>query len=124
MVMSAAATAERVGPAFSVDGMLLARQKTRQAVQDISVLIEPGMVEEDAVALAKKTLVNSGLELSWHPTRVRFGINTIKPMKQAYLFSGYRTAGPGLGGRRRCIVHGWEEPRVRALRTRCRGTFP
>jgi methionyl aminopeptidase len=83
MVMSAAATAERVGPAFSVDGMLLARQKTRQAVQDISVLIEPGMVEEDAVALAKKTLVNSGLELSWHPTRVRFGINTIKPMKQA-----------------------------------------
>jgi methionyl aminopeptidase len=83
MLLSAAATAERVGSAFSIDGMLLARQKTRQAVQDISALIEPGMVEEDAVALAKKTLVNSGLELSWHPTRVRFGVNTLKPMKQA-----------------------------------------
>jgi len=83
MVTSAAVAAERVGPAFSVDGMLLAREKTRQAIQDISALIEPGMVEEEAVELAKKTLVNSGMALSWHPTRVRFGINTIKPMKHA-----------------------------------------
>ena len=64
MVTSAAVAAERVGPAFSVDGMLLARQKTRQAIQEISALIEPGMVEEDAVELAKKMLVNSGMELS------------------------------------------------------------
>jgi Xaa-Pro aminopeptidase len=75
--------AERVGPAFSVDGMLLARQKTREAIREISRLIRPGMVEEDAVNLAKSVLLKSGLELSWHPTRVRFGINTIKPMKQA-----------------------------------------
>jgi methionyl aminopeptidase len=77
-----AAAAERVGPAFSVDGMLLARQKTREAIWKISKLIQPGMVEEDAVELAKSELRQSGLELSWHPTRVRFGINTIKPMKQ------------------------------------------
>jgi methionyl aminopeptidase len=83
MVKSAPAAAERIGPAFSVDGMLLARQKTRQAIHDISALIEPGMVEEDAVVLAKEILVTSGMELSWHPTRVRFGINTMKSMKQA-----------------------------------------
>jgi methionyl aminopeptidase len=75
--------AERVGPAFSVDGMLLARQKTRQAIKDISALVVPGMVEEDAVAMAKKILVDSGMELTWHPTRVRFGKNTMKPMKVA-----------------------------------------
>lgn len=75
--------AERVGPGFSVDGMLLARQKTRQAITDIARRIEPGMVEEDAVAMAKTVLIDAGLQLSWHPTRVRFGINTIKPMKQA-----------------------------------------
>lgn len=83
MTHSAALAAERVGPAFSVDGMLLARQKTRQAIKDISALIKPGMVEEDAVELARSTLAESGLELSWHPVRVRFGINTIKPMKVA-----------------------------------------
>jgi methionyl aminopeptidase len=83
MINSAASAAERVGPAFSVDGMLLARQKTRQAIRDISALIKPGMIEEDAVALARQTMTDAGLELSWHPTRVRFGINTIKPMKQA-----------------------------------------
>jgi methionyl aminopeptidase len=75
--------AERVGPAFSVDGMLLARQKTRQAIKDISVLVQPGMVEEDAVEMARKVLVDSGMQLSWHPTRVRFGSNTMKPMKVA-----------------------------------------
>jgi methionyl aminopeptidase len=75
--------AERVGPAFSADGMLLARQKTRQAIRDISALVVPGMIEEDAVAMAKKVLIDSGMELTWHPTRVRFGKNTMKPMKVA-----------------------------------------
>lgn len=75
--------AEQVGSAFSVDGMLQARRKTRQAIKNISASIIPGMVEEDAVAMAKKMLVDSGMELSWHPTRVRFGKNTLKPMKVA-----------------------------------------
>jgi methionyl aminopeptidase len=77
------AAAERVGPAFSVDGMLAARNKTREAINEIASRVIPGMVEEDAVEMAKRMLVESGLALSWHPTRVRFGINTIKPMKQA-----------------------------------------
>ncbi|MGY2169735.1 M24 family metallopeptidase [Pseudomonas gingeri] len=75
--------AERVGPAFSVDGMLLARQKTREVIARIAERVEPGMVEEDAVEMAKQVLVGSGLQLSWHPTRVRFGSNTTKAMKQS-----------------------------------------
>lgn len=74
--------AERVGPAFSVDGMLAARNKTRAAIRDIAANVRPGMIEEDAVVMAKGVLTSAGLELSWHPTRVRFGKNTLKPMRQ------------------------------------------
>ena len=75
--------AERVGPAFSVDGMLVTRQKTRAAIDAIAAQVKPGMVEEDAVAMAKQVLADAGLALSWHPVRVRFGSNTMKAMKQA-----------------------------------------
>jgi hypothetical protein len=83
MGSTAVLAAEGVCPDFTVDGMLLAREKTRQAIRDIAGRIRPGMMEEDAVAMAKGVLIDSGLQLSWHPTRVRFGANTIKPMKQA-----------------------------------------
>lgn len=75
--------AERVGPAFSVNGMLLARKKTREAIAEIAARVKPGMVEEDAVQMARRVMLDAGLALSWHPTRVRFGRNTIKPMKLA-----------------------------------------
>lgn len=80
---SVSSIAERVGPAFSVDGMLQARAKTREAIRTIAGLVQPGMVEEDAVDMAKRTLIASGLGVTWHPTRVRFGKNTMKAMKQA-----------------------------------------
>ncbi|MFD4840845.1 M24 family metallopeptidase [Achromobacter sp. NPDC058515] len=82
MTMTPSPASERVGPAFSVDGMLLARNKTREAIADIAARIRPGMVEEDAVRLAKQTLIDAGMALSWHPTRVRFGANTLKSMRQ------------------------------------------
>ena len=81
MSSSTTHAAECVGPTFSVDGMLLARQKTRQAITNIANRITPGMLEEDAVAMAKQVQIDAGMALSWHPTRVRFGRNTIKPMK-------------------------------------------
>jgi methionyl aminopeptidase len=75
--------AEGVGPAFSVDGMLRARSETRKAIAAIAAGIRPGMLEEDAVAMAKGVIQARGHALSWHPTRVRFGGNTVKPMKLA-----------------------------------------
>ena len=83
MTMPPPLARERVGPAFSVDGMLAARNKTRQAIADVAARIRPGMVEEDAVQLARQTLIDAGMALSWHPTRVRFGANTMKAMRQA-----------------------------------------
>lgn len=82
-VNNAAQDAEGVGPAFSEDGMMAARAMTRLAIARIAARISPGMVEEDAVAMAKDVLKDIGLSLSWHPTRVRFGTNTTKAMKQA-----------------------------------------
>jgi hypothetical protein len=75
--------AERVGPAFSVQGMLRAREETRKAIATIAAGVRPGMVEEDAVNMAKRVIQAQGHSLSWHPTRVRFGRNTTRPMKRA-----------------------------------------
>ena len=73
---------EGVGEAFSVDGMLLARQKTRKAIHTIAKRIAPGMREKDAVIVARDVIKRSGMEGTWHPTRVRFGRNTIKAMRE------------------------------------------
>jgi len=78
-----AADAERVSPAFSTEGMLRARAKTRQAIRDIAARVKPGMLEEDAVEMARQVLADAGMALSWHPVRVRFGRNTLKAMKRA-----------------------------------------
>lgn len=74
--------AERVGSSFSEDGMLAARDFTRKAIRQIAAGVRPGMVEEDAVALARKVLADMGLHATWHPVRVRFGANTTRAMKQ------------------------------------------
>ncbi len=74
--------AERVGAAFTEDGMLTARQLTRTAIQEIARAVRPGMVEEDAVAHAREVLTRLGLHATWHPVRVRFGPNTTRAMKQ------------------------------------------
>jgi Xaa-Pro aminopeptidase len=83
MIAASTQDAESTGPLFTEDGMLAARRKTREAIESIAAKVRPGMVEEDAVAMARSTLVDAGLSLSWHPTRVRFGRNTTKAMKVA-----------------------------------------
>jgi methionyl aminopeptidase len=74
--------AERVGPAFTIEGMEKARTETRKAIAAIAARIRPGMAEEQAVEMAKDVIRSQGHALSWHPTRVRFGPNTMKPMKK------------------------------------------
>jgi len=73
---------ERVGNAFSDEGMLAARHLTRTAIVEIAAAVRPGMLEEDAVEHAKGVLAQMGLHATWHPVRVRFGSNTTKAMKQ------------------------------------------
>lgn len=69
---------EKVGTAFSRDTMLMVRDKTRAAIHLIASKVQPGMVEEDAVAMAKDILGEQGMLRGWHDVYVRFGTNTTK----------------------------------------------
>jgi Xaa-Pro aminopeptidase len=69
---------ERVGTAFAADTMLSVRDKTRAAIHAIAAQCRPGMVEEDAVEMAKGILKGAGMRRGWHDVYVRFGSNTTK----------------------------------------------
>ncbi|HWE74448.1 MAG TPA: M24 family metallopeptidase [Stellaceae bacterium] len=69
---------ERSGAAFSREEMLTMRNKTRAAIQAIAARVTPGMLEEDAVAMAKDMLASQGMLRGWHDVYVRFGPNTTK----------------------------------------------
>jgi Xaa-Pro aminopeptidase len=69
---------EGVGSAFAEDKMLFVRQRTRAAIHEIAAKIAPGMVEEDAVAMAKDLLASKQMLRGWHDVYVRFGTNTTK----------------------------------------------
>lgn len=69
---------EAVGPAFTKEKMLEMREKTRAAINAIAARCTPGMVEEDAVAMARDVLADDGMLRGWHDVYVRFGRNTLK----------------------------------------------
>ncbi len=69
---------EAVGPAFLKDKMLEMRAKTRAAIHAVAAKCKPGMVEEDAVAMAKDILAEGDMVRGWHDVYVRFGPNTLK----------------------------------------------
>lgn len=58
--------------------MMAVRQLTRQAIHRIAALCKPGMVEEDAVEMAKDLLAEADMLRGWHDVYVRFGSNTTK----------------------------------------------
>lgn len=69
---------EAVGQHYSVSTMMKVRQMTRDVILDISRQIRPGMVEEDALELAKDVLAQREMLKGWHGVFVRFGSNTTK----------------------------------------------
>jgi hypothetical protein len=69
---------EKVGSAFARDQMLAIRDRTRAAIHFIAGKVTPGMVEEDAVAMARDHLASLGMLRGWHDVYVRFGTNTTK----------------------------------------------
>ncbi len=73
---------ERLGSEFSLEKLWAARDKTFQAVNLIAESLHIGMKEEDANLLAKKTLLEMGMQKEWHPCHIRFGTNTTKIYKE------------------------------------------
>jgi Xaa-Pro aminopeptidase len=69
---------EQVGAAFSEEPMLMVRDKTRTIIHEIAARCKPGMVEEDAVEMAKEILAANDMLRGWHDVYVRFGSNTTK----------------------------------------------
>jgi Xaa-Pro aminopeptidase len=71
-------TLEKVGAGFTREKMLEVRGITRKAIHEIAARCKPGMMEEDAVDMAKDILAGHGMILGWHDVYVRFGTNTTK----------------------------------------------
>jgi hypothetical protein len=69
---------EKTGAAFTTEKMLSVRDVTRAAIHEIAARCKPGMVEEDAVEMAKDILATHGMVQGWHDVYVRFGSNTTK----------------------------------------------
>lgn len=69
---------EAVGTAYDPARLLAVRSMTRDAVQRIAAAVRPGMVEEDAVEMARDILAEAGMVRGWHDVYVRFGSNTTK----------------------------------------------
>jgi Xaa-Pro aminopeptidase len=72
------ASLERVGAIYSAERMLAIRDMTRAAIHAIAAAVHPGMLEEQAVAMAKDLLAERGMLRGWHDVYVRFGSNTTK----------------------------------------------
>ncbi len=69
---------EAVGEAFDTARMFEQRDRTREVIGAIAAAVKPGMVEEDAVEMAKGLLAERKMLRGWHDVYVRFGPNTLK----------------------------------------------
>jgi Xaa-Pro aminopeptidase len=67
---------EAVGEAFDMNQLLAQRVRTHQAITAIAAAIRPGMLEEEAVALANSLLAERQMRRGWHKVNLRFGVNT------------------------------------------------
>lgn len=70
------AVLEAVGPAFARETMLKVRDMTRGIIHEVASRVAPGMVEEDAVEMARDILAANDMVRGWHDVYVRFGANT------------------------------------------------
>lgn len=73
---------EKVGPRYSLDGMLAAREQSVRAVTAIASQLQVGMTTAQALEMAAHTLQAMGASHTWHPTYIRFGDDTVRTPRQ------------------------------------------
>jgi len=73
---------ERVGPKYSLDGMLAAREQSIRALAQIVGKLRVGMTTSEAVEMANEHLRQMGSSHTWHPTYIRFGDDTVRTPRQ------------------------------------------
>ncbi len=69
---------ETTGPKFALDKLMDVRARTRRAVHVIADQVEVGMSEDEAKAIARRTLSSLGMRRGWHHIILRVGPNTTK----------------------------------------------
>lgn len=69
---------EKVGPRYSLDGMLAAREQSIRALAQIASKLKVGMTTGQALDMANQHLQAMGASHTWHPTYVRFGPDTAR----------------------------------------------
>ncbi|WP_248730867.1 M24 family metallopeptidase [Pseudomonas sp. MWU13-2517] len=75
-------TWEKVGPRYSLDGMLAAREKSVRALASIASQLKVGMTTGAALEMAARQLQAMGASHTWHPTYIRFGDDTVRPPRE------------------------------------------
>jgi hypothetical protein len=72
------ATQEAVGENYDATMLLEARRRTWQVIHKVAEGVEPDMLEDDAVELARRVLADADMARGWHGLHIRFGDNTLK----------------------------------------------
>jgi methionine aminopeptidase len=70
------------GENFDLQKLFRARDVARNITYELSSLIRPGMIEEDAHRLYKELSQKYQVEKQWHPAKLRFGPNTTKSFRE------------------------------------------
>ncbi len=70
------------GENFDLEKFSRARDVARDMTYELSSLIRPGMVEDEAHELYKNLCLKYGIEKNWHPPKLRFGPNTLKTFRE------------------------------------------
>jgi len=73
---------EKVGPRYSLDGMLAAREQSVRALASIASQLRVGMTTAEALEMADQQLKAMGASHTWHPTYIRFGDDTVRTPRQ------------------------------------------
>lgn len=68
---------EGLGSGFDLKKYLAAQALTEQLCLELGHSLTPGVYEEEAHELFKDLLKKHGLAKVWHPTKIRFGQNTL-----------------------------------------------
>lgn len=73
---------EKVGQGFSSDSIEKARAKTWELVNVIAAQVKPGQTEEEILEVSKTLFSEFSCEKKWHPSKIRFGVNTLKSFRE------------------------------------------
>ncbi len=73
---------ENKGEKFRLETFFQARKLAIEILEDCIRKFVTGMSEEEALELIHSSMNSYGMKKKWHPTKVRFGKNTLKSFKE------------------------------------------